>query len=349
MNSLPPGLNKSIFPDLKLLHILVVSIALFSFCCSTREKKIDIGGIDLDIEILRLDRDLFAIEIDNIPEHLTSVSEKYGEFFEVFNHLIIRLGSHRSPAYPEYLRGFLTDFDIYRLNAEVERIFPDLANISNELELAFKRYMFYFPGYPVPDIFSYISGFNQSVVTAENILGIGLDKYMGAGHNFYHELQLPYYQRVNMHPGKIPSDCMIAWAMMEFEMDENAGNLLSHMIHHGKVLYFTDAMLPNQHDTLKAGFSLSGLEWCRKNESQMWTYLVENKLLFSTDARTINRFINPGPFTAEFTRESPGRAAVWLGWQIVRSYMKRNSHISLEELMLDTDYHAILTGARYRP
>ena len=108
-------------------------------------------------------------------------------------------------------------------------------------------------------------------------------------------------------------------------------------------------MLPQQHDTLKTGFSLSQLEWCRRNEIMMWTYLVENKLLFSTDMRTIGRFINAGPFTRDFSRESPSRAAVWLGWQIVRSYMNRNRDVTLEELMLDNDYQGLLNLARYRP
>jgi hypothetical protein len=348
MNILPCELKK-LQLHFPIINIFIILITLFNAGCTGSGKNIDISNIDLEIEILRLDKDLFAIDIDSIPDQLPAIEEKYGEFFDIYNNLIIRIGSSRSPAYPEYLKSFLTDFDIYRLHNEVARVFPDLYEIEAELENAFKYYMHYFPDRTVPQIYSYISGFNQTVVTAENQLGIGLDKYLGSSHRFYHELQLPEYQRRKMHPGKITSDCIIAWAMTEFEHDDTDGHLLSHIIHHGKIFYFADAVLPDMHDSLKTGISMAGLEWCSKNESQMWTFLVENKLLFSTDTRTIARYTNDGPFTSEFSRDSPARATLWLGRQIVRSYMRRNSHVSLQELMLDIDYQSILNNARYRP
>lgn len=327
--------------------LLLISVIMTG--CSTSERKPDLDGIDARIEIMRLEKDLFAMDIDSIPDQLPEIEDKYDEFFEIFNHLIIRTGSPRSPVYNEQLLRFITDYDIYRLYKEVERVFPDLDNLEEELENAFRYFIYYFPDHQVPQVYTYISGFNQSVVTAEEILAIGLDKYLGSDNEFYFKLQLPNYQKMNMHPAKISSDCMIAWVMTEYEFNDNDDNLLSHMIYHGKLLYIADMLLPDQHDTLKAGFSLSQLEWCIENESRMWTYLVENKLLFSTDSRTISRFINEGPFTREFSVESPGRAAVWLGWQIVDTYMKRHNHISARELMLDTDYQGILNSARYRP
>ena len=343
------GLNENniFLPILFKSFIILLFFSFFS--CSSSGRKTDLEGIDPDISIMRLEKDLFAMDIDSIPEQLPDLEDKYGDFFEIFNHLIIRIGSTQSPAYPQHLLKFLTDFDIYRIYNEVENIFPELNELEDELENGFKHYMFYFPGYHVPQIYTYISGFNQSIVVADSILAIGLDKYLGPGHKFYAGMQLPMYQRVNMYPSRIPSDCMISWAKTEFEFDEADDNLLSHIIYQGKLLYFADAVLPHQHDTLKTGFSLSGLEWCKENERQMWTYLVENQLLFSTDAGTIGRFINEGPFTSEFSRESPARAAVWLGWQIVESYMNRNRDVSLEELMLDTDYQGILNNARYKP
>jgi hypothetical protein len=348
MSIQPCELKKILLQTSKFI-ILILLIILTGSGCNRSAESIDLSRIDLEIEILRLDKDLFALDIDSIPGQLPEIEEKYGEFFEIYNNLIIRIGSSGSPAYPEYLKSFLTDFDIYRLHNEVERLFPDLSEIEAELETAFKYYRHYFPYHTVPQIYTYISGFNQTIVTADNHLGIGLDRYLGSDHKFYYELQLPEYQRSKMHPGKITADCIISWAMTEFEHDDKDGHLLSHIIHHGKMLYLADAVLPDMHDSLKTGISAAGLEWCENNESQMWTYLVENKLLFTTDIRTVARFTNDGPFTSEFSRDSPARAALWLGWQIVISYMERNNHVSLHELMLDTDYQGILNNARYRP
>jgi hypothetical protein len=350
-------LTDNISPAEVMLHLPRLIIAVFVLTmlfsvtngCAGGRHEADIAGISVDIEIRRLDRDLFTIDIDSIPYHLTRITKNYGDFFDIYNHLIIRIGDIRSASYEQQLRRFLTDFDIYRLQKETQAVFPGLDDITSEFEKGFRRYKYFFPGYPVPRVYTFISGFNQSVVVADSILAIGLDKYLGPDHIFYSQLQLPVFQRNKMYPGKIPADGLIGWAMTEFEFNEEKDDLVSNMIYQGKMLYFADRMLPDHHDTIKTGFSRKQLEWCKKNERKIWTYLVENKVLFSTDAKTIGSFINEGPFTSAFPRESPARAAVWLGWRIVENYMRRNPHITLEQLMLEHDYHLILNNARYRP
>ena len=58
---------------------------------------------------------------------------------------------------------------------------------------------------------------------------------------------------------------------------------------------------------------------------------------FETDRITIQKFTGSGPFTNNFTRESPARAAVWLGWRIVEEYMQYNARVSLQDLREETD------------
>ncbi|MFC2121301.1 gliding motility protein GldB, partial [Bacteroidota bacterium] len=220
---------------------------------------------------------------------------------------------------------------------------------------SFSFYKYYFPYRQLPDIYTFISGFNQSVVTDEKILGIGLDKYFGDTCDFYTRLAWPNYIKKNMQPEKIVSDCMKAWAFMEFDSGRPninqeiiKNNAINHMLFHGKIMYFLDAVLPYEEDSLKIGFSNNQLEWCQNNEAQMWDYLIENKLLFSTELLTIRKLVEDAPFTSYFTDQSPGRAGVWIGWQIIKSYMKKNN-CSLEELMLENDYQKIMTISGYNP
>jgi len=56
-----------------------------------------------------------------------------------------------------------------------------------------------------------------------------------------------------------------------------------------------------------------------------------------------------GTFTSYFSKESPGRAAVWLGFRIIESYMMKNKNNSLADIMKDTDIQGILEKARYNP
>jgi hypothetical protein len=121
------------------------------------------------------------------------------------------------------------------------------------------------------------------------------------------------------------------------------------MIHEGKLRYFAKCMLPDLPDELIFGFSKEQMNFCRENEGQMWQYLVEQDLLFNTDQFTIRKLTGEAPFTTFFSKESPGKAAVWLGFRIAESYMMKNSDTGLEDLMKESDIQKILEEARYSP
>ena len=121
------------------------------------------------------------------------------------------------------------------------------------------------------------------------------------------------------------------------------------MIHEGKLKYFEKCMLPGEADEIIFGFTQDQMKFCRNNESQMWQYLVEHDMLFVTDQFTIRKLTGEAPFTSYFTNESPGRAAVWLGFRIVESYMMQHPGTKMEQMMNLTDIQSILEGARYDP
>jgi hypothetical protein len=97
------------------------------------------------------------------------------------------------------------------------------------------------------------------------------------------------------------------------------------------------------------GFTEDQMRWCRNNEKQMWTHLVEEKLLFSSDPLNIRKLVEDAPYTSFFTSESPGRAAVWQGWQIVRAYAARFPELSVHQIMSERNYQEILRESRYNP
>jgi len=277
-----------------------------------------------------------------------ALKNSYGEFFDIFTYRMIAIGGVEQPNFPELLYSFVSDTLIRKLELNVAQKI-DTFQLRKELETAFKHYKYYFPEKEIPVVYTCISGFNQSVVISEKLIGVSLDKYMGAESPFYEQLGLPVYKRKNMHPAKMLPDMMQAWSDAEWPKAEKDNSLLSHMIQQGKVLYFMDSMLPDLNDTLKVGFTQKQSEFCQKTEAKMWTYLAEHKMLFTTDRMSIKRFIDDGPYTPTFSEESPARTGVWLGWQIVRSYMKQNKDIKLADLLNNTDYQSILNQSGYQP
>jgi hypothetical protein len=333
---------------MKKLSGISIMLLMFLYACNIKPKE-DLSAVQLNITINRLDKDFFSLDYDHIADSVPILKKKYGEALDLYTTKVIHIGKSNNPMFPEMLKNFITDFTMNEVYTEVNKTFPSMDSIKQVLTPAFKRFHIAFPDKNVPRLFTYISGFNQSMVSSDTILGIGLDKYLGPKHDFYQKLSLPLYIRYNMYPGKIPADCIKAWLMTQFEMKDSASNLLSNMIYQGKILYMTKQLLPEVPDSIIIGFTQQKINWCLKNEDPMWTYLVEHKAIFISDYLTINRFIGDGPFTKDFTAQSPGRAATWIGWRIIESFMKKNHDITPAKLMSMNDPQEILRKSRYRP
>jgi uncharacterized protein YjaZ len=111
-----------------------------------------------------------------------------------------------------------------------------------------------------------------------------------------------------------------------------------------------NAFLPNVKDDLKMGYTPQQLELAQVNEFLIWQYFMENKLLYSYDVDLLHRFVFEAPFSKfylESDQESPGRIGVYMGWQIVESYLK-NNEVSLNE-MIKTDSEIIFEKSKFKP
>jgi gliding motility-associated lipoprotein GldB len=334
-------MNKKHFGFLLLLLALAA--------CHRNPLDISVSKIELTLNIKRLDKDLYTVTNTNIKDMVPVLRKNYDPFFEIYNKEVLAIGDSRDSLYAGYLLSFLQDSVNTKARLKSDSVFHNFEPYASQLELAFKHYHFYYPELPVPTVYTYISGFNQSIVTAPGALGISLDNFLGSSCKFYRQLGLFEYKRRNMEPEKMVYDAMLGWATQQFEYKCLTEDLVSGMIHQGKLLYFLDAMMPDGRDSLKIGYTKDQLKWCKDNESQMWSYLIERKMLFSEDRMTMVRFINPAPFTSPFGQKSPGRTGVWLGWQIVRSYMDKNRGVNLKSLMKENDYHKILNDSGYSP
>ena len=328
--------------------VSLICICIIAVSCVRNPLKVNVSDIDVDLQVKHLDVDLLKLNKDQISDAVPELKQSYGEFFDIFTYRMIGIGGQEEDNFAEMLYSFVSDSLIRGLQTEVaEKI--DTIGLRKDLELAFRHYKHYFPEKTIPEIYTCISGFNQSVVTSGNIIGVSLDKYMGAKSLYYKQLGLPVYKRRNMNPENMVPEMMYAWAVTEWPKTDNSNTLLSQMIQEGKMMYFVDAMLPEMHDSLKIGFTSEQVDFCKANEKHMWTFLAEHKLLFSSERMSIKRYIDDGPYTSSFSEKSPARTGVWLGWQIVRSYMKNNPEVQLDELLSNPDFQTILNSSGYQP
>jgi hypothetical protein len=335
------------FAGLAILFIILFSL----ISCRKNHYRVNISGIQATVGIKRLEQDLFTLNPSAIKDKITFIKKKYDGFLQLFSY-VINIGEINDTTWSDDLVRFCTD----KLNNEVYEttmhIYPDIKDLEKKLTEAFRHYLYYFPGERIPDIYTCITGFNNSIITGDSALAVGLDRYLGTDCRYYPSLQIYKYQAAKMNPWNIVPDCMYGWASSEWNYKERGyqvDNVLSEMLHEGKLLYFVKCMLPETDDNIIFGFTADQMKFCNNNEDQMWQYLIENKLLFSTDQLTKRKLTGEAPFTSYFTKESPGRATVWIGFRIVESYMRKNPGISLDELMKNIDVQGILDKAKYAP
>jgi hypothetical protein len=332
----------------KITYWLLLSVLLAAAACKHDPYRIKTGDIRADVHIDRFEKALFSVDPAAVEQYIPLWEKEYGVFFSHFCYLM-NLGNIEDSGFPERLRLFITDYNNFLIYKRTLEVFPDLDTLTANLGDAFRHYRFYFPDKPVPRIITFVSGFNQAAITDDSLLAVGLDRYLGPHEILYSQAAIYNYLLSNMHPKKVLSDCMQFWGETEFPFNDSTNNLIAQMIYQGRLLYFTHAMLPEQPDTLNWGFTAKDLDYFRSAEKSMWAYLVEKKILFSTDRLTIDKFILPGPFTRDFGRGSPARASVWIGYRIVQSYMMRHKNITLQALMEERDYMMILNQSAYNP
>jgi hypothetical protein len=329
---------------------LILFITCFT-SCRRDHYKVNVSSIDIKIEIKRLENDLFTLNPDEIIEKVPFIKHTYKGFLQLFSY-VINTGDINDSSFGDFLVKFCTDkqnIDVYNMTMKV---FPDVNKIEDDLKDAFRHYIYYFPGRSVPSVYTCTTGFNNSIITGDSILGIGLDRYLGADCKYYPRLEIYKYISSRMTPENIVPDCMYGWAVSEWDfsiLKYPADNVMTEMIHDGKLKYFEKCMLPETSDNIIFGFTPDQMKFCKLNEDQMWQFLIEKDLLFSTEQFTIRKLTGEAPFTSYFSNESPGRAAVWLGFRIVESYMMRNPGIKLEDMMNNTDIQEILEKAKYSP
>ncbi|TAJ14151.1 gliding motility protein GldB [Marinilabiliaceae bacterium JC017] len=317
--------------------------------CHSKAQRPDISKIDVNVKLVPFFSALTQLPVDSIESALPGLKKTYGNFLETYSQGIINIGSSKAPEYPQYLKSFLE----YDANRDVFRAcdsaFTDLSNLQKSLNKAFSYYNYYFPEKDIPAIYLHISGFNQSIVADSGLISLSIEKYLGEQCQFYEWLTIPKYLRKKMVPEKMVPDVMKAMAMIDFPYNDSINDVLNNMIYQGQVLHFIKKTNPDIQDTLLFDYSKSQLEWCEKHESEMWQFMVENKHLFNNERFIIQKYVGDSPFSYYLGQDSPGRAGIFLGYQIVNAYMKQSPKKSLKGLMQETDGHKILTQSRYRP
>ncbi|NDP25893.1 MAG: gliding motility lipoprotein GldB [Flavobacterium sp.] len=314
----------------RILFIIVIIIAFVSCDKKTKVEKA-VEKIPLELKVERFDKLFF----ETSPKDLNQLKKQFPFFFPQGTPDSVWLEKMQNPLWRE-------------LYNEVQKKYSNFEPIKVELTTLFKHIKYYFPKTKTPKVITVISemDYNTKVIYADSLVIISLELYLGKTHKFY---QFPKYLKQNFEQKQILPDVVSSFSAQKIAPITDK-NLLGQMIYFGKQLYLKDLLLPDYTDADKMGYTPEQIKWCAENESYMWRYFLENELLYNNDPKLNNRFINPAPFSKfylEIDNESPGRVGAWIGWQMVRSFMK-NNEVPLEE-MLKLNAKELFEKSKYKP
>ena len=313
-------------------YLFLVVFCLFILSCDKKNKvESAVTAIPLEVKVERFDKIFF----ETPPQDLEKVKKQFPFFFPPGNDDSVWLEKMQDPLWRE-------------LYTEVQKKYGDFEPVKLELETLFKHIKYYFPKTKTPKVITVISemDYKNKAIYADSLVVISLELYLGNNHKFY---QFPNYLKQNFEERQIAPDVVSSFSARNIPpvLDKD---LLSQMIYYGKQLYLKDLLLPDYTDAEKMGYSPAQIIWCQENESYMWRYFIEKEMLYSNDQKLISRFINPAPFSKfylEIDNDSPGQVGAWIGWQMVRSYMKNND-VPLVDL-LKTNAKEIFVKSKYKP
>lgn len=335
-------------PRLSKIVTQLIIIGFLITSCNSKDNFRNIEITPVKISIERLDQELFDPQFTMNEKNLQA-KNKYGEFYSIYSENLLNLGSANDPALVGALKGFVSDADVKSIYNETNKRYSDLSEIEASLNSAFGRYKTAFPEKLVPMVVSFISGFNTKLAITDSILGIGLDLYLGPQNDFYEMLRYPQYKRAGLSKEFIPRDAIYGWVSTEFDTREKEKYFLEAIVKKGKLLYVLDCLMPEIHDSLKIGYSKAQMEWAATYEPHFWGIVIEEKLLFETSISKYYKYLQDGPFTSGLDHSSPPRYGEWLGWKIVRSFMKNNQDVDLRALLEMSDAQELLNKSGYKP
>lgn len=312
-------------------------------CGDDNVRRVDVSKVPLqEVQIKRYEQALFGLDRTRLGSELERIAPQYKIF----------LGDHAGDTLSVMqMYGYLSDPNVQMLYDKVNEVYPDLNGVTGDMEQAFQRLRYFFSQWKQPEVYSFISGvdINNRVIYGDSVLLLGLDNYLGRDEEHYARIGVPRFKGYRMSGEFILPDCIheIAGTLIAYRKDKVT--LLDLMLIEGRLLYLMQAVLPDVAAQQILGYTDEEYAWCLDHEEQIWRFIIENKLLFSTRQSDISKFIVDGPFTSGFEDASPGRLGNWVGLQIVKRYMDKNRTVEMEALFRETDGQKVLKMSGYKP
>jgi hypothetical protein len=344
-------------PKLTNSYLAVLSILLTMLCYSCgpadKHKNIDIEVEGKTLNPLRFDVDCFNADWNN-TEQLSNLRMKYGKFFCVYLESIIKAGHCDSIATSKLVQGFVSHPDFRDLKSEIERIYPQerLDSLHEKILVSSLRFQTLFPNMKLPQLIWMNSGFNAGTYSTDEYLAVGLDFYLGNNNRMTKSVPFPQYQKDDMTREQLVPNAiknMSYYHLLKLDTLRSEKDMLSEMIFHGKAHYLAWLAFEDIHDSTLMAWTSKQYTWVQSHQLNIWKEIARQEVLFSKNRSEVQKWFEYGPFTnaENVPQESAPQLGVFMGLQMVKSYMEKHPEIPVSQLLKEDNAQKILQA--YKP
>jgi hypothetical protein len=338
-------------------------LLLHLFGCNSNDSRPDISNIKVKIELKRFDEAFFKLDTGTIKQGMDELRKEYPQFLPLFVSNVLGLG----PLIDTNEFALIGSKQFLKLNRTVfdksKTVHGNLNNFKEETEQALRYLKYYYPDYKIPQVIATVGPMdalapmsNQMLTPnymGEDFIAVSLQFYLGKDYSIYNDPGYasnvaPMYISRRFSKEYMTADLMNLMIDDLYRDSSNRLPLIERFVEKGKRLYLLQLFLPDKPDSILTGYTQAQLDWCEDNERNIFNFFTQNNLLYERDPSLTQNFLNEGPFTQGLSEQSPGNIGAFVGWQIVKAYLKKKGSIKPDELMR-TSAKKIFEESAYRP
>lgn len=326
----------------------IATLALLLLGCRSNHTP-DVSSIQIELHTERFEKDFFAIDTLQLDAALSKLNKQHPGFTQdfLFNILGTSVDSTQKDI-PGFLRSYRTLYD------NSITTFADFGKPETEIRKAMQFIHYYFPTYKLPTrLITFVGPINSygNIITT-NALAVGLQLYMGKNYPLYlsemGQQMYPLFISRRFSKEYIPVNC-VRNMLDDMYPNNNLGRpLLEQMVESGKRLYVLGLLMPEAPDSIRTGYTQQQLDECYASEKNIWSFFIQNEMLYKSDPNLTRDYMNDAPNTPALGEASPGNIGQFVGWQIVKKWMDRNPKTTPAALM-QKNARALFDEAKYKP
>jgi len=196
-----------------------------------------------DIKLHRFDRLQSRYLTTGDFSALQQMETEYPMETRVLIEKVLRIGMIDDPDISQRILSYFQDSTLQALVNDAENEFINTEDINKQLQKVFSKLKKELPDIKIPRFYTQIGALDESVVVGNDMIGISLDKYMGANYPLYKK-HYSWEERTTMSRRYIVPDCVCFYLMSLYPLENFESRTQQERdFHMGKMMWICNYLM----------------------------------------------------------------------------------------------------------